>query len=97
MLFYHAEWQIRTVVHGDDFVSEGGDTSLRRMDAALKKLFELKTEILGSGKNVVKHLRILNRIITWEAGGIAWEADPRHHEIMIRQLGLVGGKALKLP
>ena len=39
---------------------------------------------------------ILHRIITWEADGITWEPDPRHAELVIEQLGLGGGKPLKL-
>ena len=45
--FYHREWQIRTVVHGDDFLSEGSPKSLKKMDEALRKDFLVKTEVIG--------------------------------------------------
>ena len=35
-------------------------------------------------------MRILNRIVTWTEQGIVYEADQRHAEIIIRQLGLWG-------
>ena len=47
--FYHPGWAVRTVVHGDDFVSEGHEDSPKKMDAAMNKVFSLKTDILGGG------------------------------------------------
>ena len=44
---FHQAWDIRTVVHGDDFLSEGSGESLKMMDTELRKSFALKTEILG--------------------------------------------------
>ena len=45
--FYHAEKGIQTVVHGDDFVSEGEKGQLLWLDKQMKLSFELKTEMLG--------------------------------------------------
>ena len=42
-------------------------------------------------------MRILNRIITLTDEGIIYEADPRHAELMIRNLGLDGGKGAVTP
>ena len=33
-------------------------------------------------------MRILNRIIALPKTGVLYEADPRHHDLMIRNLGL---------
>ena len=35
--FYHEAWQIRTVVHGDDFLSEGPGKNLKEMDAQMEE------------------------------------------------------------
>ena len=43
-----------TVVHGDDFVSEGPIESLKKMDAMLSKHFDIKTEILGPAPGCVQ-------------------------------------------
>ena len=43
--FYHESWKIRTVVHGDDFLSEGPGDNLRKMDAKMREKFSLKTEV----------------------------------------------------
>ena len=48
--FYHAEWQISVVVHGDDFTALGVDASLDKYEAGLKKSFECKMRgRLGDG------------------------------------------------
>ena len=69
------------------------------MHVKLREHFDIKTEILGpkSEKDCVDQIKVLNRIVTWEAEGITWEPDPRHAELVIEQLGLTGGKPLKLP
>ena len=40
---------------------------------------------------------MLNRQISWEDGQINWEADPRHVEILARQLGMEGSSTVKTP
>ena len=74
--FFHEESQIRTVVHGDDFLSEGPDASLRKIDAEMKKTFALKTEVLGGDPGDVQSIKVLNRQISWKDDGIHWEAIP---------------------
>ena len=43
---------------------------------------------LGNGSKDDKSMRILNRIIWWTNTGIDIEADPRHVEILIKEMGL---------
>ena len=81
--FFHQGWGIRTVVHGDDFLSEGPGKNLEAMDAEMRKSFALKIEILGGDPGDVNLLKVLNRQISWKNGEIHWEADPRHVEIWI--------------
>ena len=35
---------------------------------------------------------ILNRIVTWGVGGVRWEADPRHAELVIAACGVTGAR-----
>ena len=42
-------------------------------------------------KSDTKSVRVLNGIISWTPDGIEWEADQRHAEIIIRQMGLKSG------
>ena len=76
------------MVHGDEFLSESSGESLSRMDTEMKKVFSLKTEVLGGGPNDVNKVKVLNKQISWNDGEILWEADPRHVEILATQLGL---------
>ena len=43
---------------------------------------------LGPGKNDMKHMRVLNRIVEWKERSICYEADQRHAEIICDELGL---------
>ncbi len=86
--FFHPEREISTTVHGDDFTSTGTENQLRWLDTQLKSRFEIKTDYLGPGDNHAKQLRILNRILSWEHDGIAYEADQRHAEIIIKSMNV---------
>ena len=95
--FHHPTRNIKVVVHGDDFVSEGKKSELIWFDTELKKSFELKTEVLGPDHGEVRELRILNRVLRWEKAGITWEADQRHAELIVEQLGLEKSKSVATP
>ena len=45
--FAHKNWDISTVVHGDDFFSAGPADSWMKMSFALEKSFQFKTEVIG--------------------------------------------------
>ena len=97
--FHHEKRNLKTVVHGDDFFTEGPAAELRKMDEDLKKHFEMKTEMLGPDKGAgeVQEIRFLNRVLSWHDKGISWEADPRHAEMVIKQLGLEGAQTAATP
>ena len=51
----------------------------------------------GRGK-IIRRKYIFNHIVGWDnARGVVFEADPRHVEIIIDQLGLKGAKAVSTP
>ena len=97
--FWHEQKGIATVVHGDDFCSEGCAESLKWMKGQLEKSFEIKTNVLGPDpeKGESREIRFLNRVLTWQDWGIDWEADPRHAELVIQQLGLEGCRPVVTP
>ena len=39
---------------------------------------------LGGDANDSKEMRVLNRILRWDVDGIRYEADPRHHELILK-------------
>ena len=47
--------------------------------------------------NYIKSARVLNRLISWLDDRIEYEADPRHAEIIISELGLRGAKPSSAP
>ena len=53
--------------------------------------------MLSGEKDDVREVKILNKIIRWTDSGVELEADPRHAEIVIRELGLSGAAASKVP
>ena len=84
--------------HGDDYVSTGKLNSLKWMQGNLEKKYTLKTQLLGPNKEHMKEVKILNRIVTWKQHqGITYEADPRHVEIILEQLGLGEAKMVSTP
>ena len=88
-LFYHAERNIRVVVHGDDFTVLGEASQLDWFRSTISERFEVKFRgRLGPNINDTTSVRHLNRINEWTPEGIRIEADQRHAEIIIDQLGL---------
>ena len=96
--FYHPDKQIKTTVHGDDFTSSGPEEELLWLKAKMEEKFDIKTNFLGPDvKRHAQEIRILNRVLRWTSDGIEYEADPRHAEIVVEQLGLVGAKPVVTP
>jgi hypothetical protein len=88
-VFWHKGKGIWAVIHGDDFTLLGNERSLDWFRTMIQGKFEVKLRgRLGPDVGDNKSIRILNRIVTWDNQGIKYEADQRHAEIIIRQLGL---------
>ena len=97
-IFYHPEKRIRTYVHGDDYVSSRRPEALKWMQKKLEEKDQVKTQCLGPGKEESRQFKILIRFVTWhEHKGIAYEADPRHAELVIEQLNLKEAKPVSTP
>ena len=85
-------------MHGDHYVSTGMPKELERMKKSLEHKYTAKTEVLGPEEGQVKQLKILNRVLTWDGcRELIYEADPRHVEIIVRQLELEQSKAVGTP
>ena len=88
-MFWHKEEEIRCVVHGDDFTVLGWENQLDCFWAKIKEKFQSKHRgRLGPGPSDLKTIRILNRIVEWREEGIVYEADQRHVEICLKEMGL---------
>ena len=97
--FWHAARDIRAVVHGDDFTIMADEQQLDWFRPEISNKFDAKFRgRIGPDITDDKSTRILNRIVTWTPNGITYEADQRHGEIIIQQLGLeAGAKAVGTP
>ena len=96
--FYHKEKNLRVVVHGDDFTVLGADRELDWYRREMQKKYSLKVRgRLGPEKRDDKSIRILNRIVRWTEDGVELEADPRHAEILVEQMGLQRAKGVSTP
>ena len=99
-VFYRSGRDLRVVVHGDDFTVGGFGEELDCFRKRIAEEFEVKFRArLGEEEEDEKSVRILNRVIEWRNNfGLVYEADQRHTEIIIRDLGLDGAsKAVLTP
>ena len=87
-VYHHKARGLVTLVHGDDYTTAGEPADLRWMKAELEKAYEIKTQVVGPEGDVTG--KVLNRIITYTGHGFELEADPRHAEMIVEQLGVTG-------
>ena len=75
-------------MHGDHCTTAGSVTELLWFKKRLEKTYEINTRLIGPrGEGAGK---VLNRIITFTGDGFELEADPRHSEMIVEQLGVSG-------
>jgi hypothetical protein len=95
--FCHGARDLRCVVHGDDFVFVGPDAELVWVQERMQESFLVKVVgRLGGDQNDLKEIRVLNRILRWTPAGISYEADPRHAELLVRDMP-AAGPAVRTP
>ena len=89
-VFFHAERDICTLVHGDDYFSAGTEQNLDWLQAVLEKRYELKTQRVGRTSGALREGKILNRVVRVIKGGYEYEADPRQAEAIVDNMGITG-------
>ena len=95
--YFHKKKNLKTLVHGDDFVTTGKRVDVAWLREKLAGRFEIKTTVVGMGTGEAREARLLNRILSIDANGWRYEADPRHAELIIRGLNLTDAKGVKSP
>ena len=58
------------------------------LEQELSKAYEIQTQKLGMSKDCQQEGKVLNRIIRCTDAGWEIEADPRHAELVVEQLGI---------
>ena len=87
-VFWHPERDLLTLAHGGDYVTSGDDEDLEWLESQLKASYEIQTQRIGRCPGYEAEGKVLNRIVRCESAGWRLEADPRHAELIIEQLGL---------
>ena len=75
----------------------GPDEDLAWAEKVMDESFLIKVVgRLGGDPGDQQEIRILNRVLRWTDEGILYEADPRHAEILAREVG-ANGCAVRTP
>ena len=96
-VFWHPTRKIKTLVHGDDYVSAGSHEAMAWLERELEKAHEIKTQKISPTKEFKSEGKVLNRVLRCTGDGWEIEADPRHAELIVEQLGLSSEKGLSTP
>ena len=96
-VFVHTSRDIITLVHGDDYVSAGSDVDLEWLRVQLEAAYDIKTQLLGLRPGYERQGKVLNRLIHCNDSGWRLEADPRHAELVVEQLGVGDCRSVATP
>ena len=90
--------EVACLVHGNDFLAVGEELALKQFKEQLAKDWKVKHTHIGEAEHLGKHMRVLNRIIrVHPRQGITIEPDPRHAEILIKELDGESGRLMTMP
>ncbi|CAE7727098.1 putative mitochondrial protein [Symbiodinium microadriaticum] len=99
-IFYNPATECRLLVlHGDDFVVLGDDDAQQHVEKALRTKYDLRVDgSIGVGETK-QEFTVLNRLVSFDerSSTVSYEPDPRHAEIIVKDLGLESAKAVKSP
>ena len=88
-IFRHHTWDCCIFIHGVGFVVSGVEEHLKQGQKAICDVYLTKVRgVIGPESHDTKAMTILNRIVEWRTDGIVMEADPRHVELVLRELGM---------
>ena len=98
-IYWHEEKDILLVCHGDDAHALGDDDAQEYVQKIMKERYEVKTRaILGTGPSDDREGTFLNRIVRiCDDGSVEIEADPRHAQEIIKEMGVGSGKGVATP
>eukprot|EP00435_Cladocopium_sp_Y103_P064420 s364_g26.t1 len=98
VLFVHTVRDIKVSVHGDDVTSLGSPEDLQWLKERFLDRYEIKFGgMLGDGDGDVQDVMILNRLVHYNSFETTIEADPRHVQILLKELNLQEAKEVATP
>ena len=90
-MFKHAASGSMVFIYGDDFVVSGPETHLKELKKAICDKYKAKVRpTLGPQITDDKSVVMLGRIIEWKEHGVDVEADPRHDELILKEMEMGG-------
>ena len=84
--FGHSARDLDMVVHGDDLIVVADGDDLDWLSRKLNEKLEL-VQKARSGPGSDSDATVLNRCVTYSDSGLTWEADPRHAELAVAEVG----------
>lgn len=94
VLYFHSVRDIKISVHGDDITSLGRKDDLLWLKKQLLTRYEIKDGgMLGPDEGDVQDAMILNRLVHYGPRETTIEADPRHVQILVKELNLTESKS----
>ena len=92
------EWGLTTLVRGDNYVASGPPQGLCKLQEALESKFEIgKTVHIGTHQGAAREGKALNRGIRRVESGWELEADMRHGELLVQQMGCDQSRKVTTP
>ena len=86
-IFFNEQKGLGVVVHGDDFTFLGDDAACDWATTIMQEEYDIKLRgRLGPAKHDQKSVTILNRCLEWRNDGLYYEPDPRHAELIVREM-----------
>ena len=84
---WHPVRHLKTLVHGDEFVTSGHRQNVQWFNLQLEDRLEIMNSV-GGGAGDKREECILVRIVRYTEDGWQLEADQRHGELLIKEMGL---------
>ena len=63
----------------------------------MKTKYDIKSQYLGPEAGHASEIRVLNRVLRWTRKGVEYEADQRHSELIVREMGMQAAKPVATP
>ena len=94
-LFHHKENRVSGLTHGDDFVLTGPTKKLMEFERKMTRVDPIKAKIISHGSP--KSIKTVNRRLHWGKRRIVCQHDPRHVDVLVKDLGLEHGNSVQTP
>ena len=72
------------MTHGDDFVLTGPTKKLMEFERKMTNVYPIKAKVIGCGSS--KSIITLKRRLRWGKRGIVYQHDPRHVDVLVKDL-----------